>query len=92
MYLSSFYLEKSLVNNQIPNKEGKLRYKRFYEIFDFIFLAKRHTIIIKRDIIDIFWNVLISLLQQLFLGFSWENNFYKETCLSFICARDFIDK
>lgn len=48
------------VNNQISNKKEKLWYIKFKEPLKFILDVKRHYISIKRDITDVFQNVLVA--------------------------------
>ena len=71
------------VNDHIEDDFSTLQYVRIEEILQQVLTAGRHSIILKRDIKDAFRNIPVAPQVQWLLGFRWEGQFYKETCLPF---------
>jgi len=71
------------VNEGIPEIFASLDYVTFHAVLDMIVQAGRSCVIMKRDIKDAFRNIPLAPDIQWLLGFHWENQFYKETCLPF---------
>lgn len=71
------------VNVHIPDGAGELRDTRFQEVFKLAIRAGRHYIILKRDVKDAFRNVPVDPKHRWLLGFTRQQRFYKEMCLSF---------
>jgi reverse transcriptase-like protein len=74
---------KRSVNAHIDPECTSLEYTTIEDILRMVKVAGRHCIILKRDIKDAFRNVPIAPHSQWPLGFKWEEQFYKETCLPF---------
>ena len=71
------------VNDFIKKEYGVLSYVTLDEISRMVVQAGRGCLIIKRDIQEAFRIVPVAPHQQWLLGFSWEEQYYCETCLSF---------
>jgi ribonuclease HI len=71
------------VNDGIPESYGYLKYDTFQDILNLVIKAGRHCVITKRDIKNAFRNIPVALHEQRLLGFSWNGQLYRETCLSF---------
>lgn len=54
------YPVSRLVNNHIPNSEGKMRYTRFQDLLQMVLRAGRNYVILKRDMKDVFKNVSVA--------------------------------
>lgn len=71
------------VNDFIDKKSAYLRYTTFQDVLAQVRHAGRHAVIMKKDIKDAFRNIPVAPHQQWLLGFNWNGQFYKETCLPF---------
>ena len=72
-----------LVNDSIPQEFGEIEYTTFDAITNDIVITGRGIVILKRDIKDAFWIVLIAQLDQHLLGFTWDGQYYAERALVF---------
>jgi hypothetical protein len=77
------YPPGSSVNDFIPAEFSSIKYIKIQDVYQSVLHAGQGCLIIKRDIRDAFRNVPIATWTQWLLGFQWEDEFYKETCLSF---------
>jgi len=77
------YPQGSSVNSHILEAASTIKYIKVTEIYKAILTAGRHCVIVKKDIKDAFRNVPVALNNQWLLGFSWNGQFYSETCLPF---------
>ena len=71
------------MNDYIKEEYGTLTYTTLADITEMIVRAGRGSLIMKRDVKEAFRMVPVALHQQWLLGFSWEEKYYCETCLSF---------
>jgi hypothetical protein len=71
------------VNFFIPENYSTLLYTTLHDIYEKIRKAGRNCIILKKDIKDAFRNIPVATTSQWLLGFKWEGQYYKETCLPF---------
>ena len=77
------YPKDRSVNDFIRKEYGVLSYVILDEILQMVVQAGRGCSIMKRDIREAFRMVPIASYQQWLLGFSWDGQYYYETCLSF---------
>lgn len=75
----------------IANEASSLSYTSLHITLDKVFIAGRHSILIKRDVRDAFRNIPVAPHMQWLLGFLWKGRHYQETCLPFgLCTAPFI--
>lgn len=79
------------VNHHIPEKSSELKYTKFEEVLDMVRKGGRSSFILKRDVKDAFRNIPVASHIRWLFGFSWEDNFYVEKCLSFgLCTAPYL--
>ena len=71
------------MNDFVDKKSAYLQYTSFQDVLNQVRSAGRHAVIIKKDIKDAFQNIPVAPHQQWLLGFQWNDQYYKETCLPF---------
>jgi hypothetical protein len=71
------------INDNILSKTVELNYTKFQNILQLILDVDRNSIFLKRDIKNAFRIILVASYCQWLLSFSWKENYYQETCLSF---------
>ena len=71
------------VNDFIDDESAHLQYTSFQNVLTEVLYAGRHAVILKKDIKDAFRNIPVAPHQQWLLGFNWNGQYYKETCLPF---------
>lgn len=85
------YPRHQSVNHHIPDKCAELKYTKFEEVLDMIREGGRSSVILKRDVKDAFRNIPLAPHIRWLFGFSWENIFYVEKCLSFgLCTAPYL--
>ena len=71
------------VNHHIPEKCAEFKYRKFEEVLEMVREGGRSSVILKRDVKDAFRNIPLAPHIRWLFGFSWEDIFYVEKCLSF---------
>ena len=74
------------VNAAILKAYSTLTYSTVDDILALILLTRREAVILKRDLKDAFWNILVAITNQRLLGFKWEKIVYTKYCLPFSLA------
>lgn len=77
------YPHGSSVNNYIASEFSTLSYSSLQNVFAKIIAARRHAILVKRNIKDAFCNIPVAPYIHWLLGFQWKRIHYQETCLPF---------
>lgn len=77
------HLVRRLVNDNIPDGVGEMRYTQFQDALYMVTKAGRSCVIIKRNMKHAFRNMLVALHHQWLLGFIWKKRYYKEIYLLF---------
>ena len=70
------------MNYHIPEKSSELKYTKFEEVLDLVRKGGRSLFIFKQGVKDAFRNISYASHIRSLFGFSWEDNFYDEKCLS----------
>lgn len=78
-----FYLQGKLVNDNIPDGVGKIKYISFQKVLRIVIQVGKHYIIVKIDIKATFHNVTVAFQYLQLLGFRQVEKFYKKTCFLF---------
>jgi hypothetical protein len=71
------------INTAILEAYFTLTYSTVDEILALILLTGREAVILKYNLKDAFWNILIAITNQYLLGFKWEKTVYTKYCLPF---------
>ena len=89
-YIYNFSLPKPhlglFINAAILKAYSTLTYNTIDEILVLILLTRRGAVILKRNLKDIFQNILVAITDQRLLGFKWEKIVYTKYCLPFSLA------
>jgi len=71
------------INAVILEAYSTLTYSTIDDILALILLARRGAVILKHDLKDVFWNILVAITDQRLLGFKWEKIVYTKYYLPF---------
>jgi hypothetical protein len=71
------------VNDHIASEFSALTYVVLEDIWTDIVLCGRYSVIVKKDVADAFRIIPIAQAMHWLFGFSWNDEFYTETCLPF---------